>query len=946
MQIKKLKLFSMVIILTLSIFTFATPGASWGPWKGWCKPRVPSEDEMFGWIEDMWEIGINGRYGYRMPGTHADLLGAQYTLEKFEEAGLEDAFMEPVPADLCFPDEWNLTVHSSEGDEEISSYFLRYVGFTDEDGVTAPLVYVGAGSEEDFEGTDVEGKIVLVDILGAPWAYTGFLENFVLYEYDPDGTFGAGEMATENWPLANLESSYSLARDHNAAGFVGIMTVMAHDVNQYLHWYGDGSIPGLTVSPDDGDYLKDMLATEPIDATIILTGEESEGVTYNVYGTLPGKTDDVIVLETHHDGWATNEASGTAVVIALANYFAQIPKCKREKTMQFVSFASHFGNKAPWDEYDCLAYDTLPKVACAINIEMISKHIKVIDGEFVETGLVAPRGMFLTGPFMSANEHLLSYAIEAIEANDMERTFCLPAAFAVPGEGAKYANLGIPTVNYISHNPPQFTYADTPDTVAKEEFVPTTMMFIDMIKDIDVTPSALLKWTEMLKGGPIAGNPNIEETVWQMTRAPWGPYDKIGLRRVSHKTLESKGVVFLLPGTWSNGEQLVHVRKNGVQHTVPNENHSILHYLANRGFEVYTIDYRTHFVPHTELDHSFMINWGWEAWIGDMKEAVNLMKEYSGVSKVFIAGESFGGGAAMNYAAMYGDKDLKGIILLDGGIGSKYGGETNTYDLPQAIEDMVTAGEYSRISRGGPNNPVWGDAILYPDIPSPVPGYDTLKDYLLSLLYASGSANPYSYPWSEFVWEALFAVLATFDPYWPALLSLESSAYRDWTNCPYLEFDYDDHYIDIDIPLLGFLSKHPLSGDRYFVHGIANPDFTGYVLEGYGHLDMYVGTFIKDDINHPTYLWLSTRKMLVGYGRARIGHIWLQGETTIYLNENVIDYKIGGVRLAWDIISQRSHWNYDSYRGSSDLGKITVVIFKRGFSFAHGRKIYFGGYRV
>ena len=370
-----------------------------------------------------------------MPGTPSELEGANYILQKFEKFGLQDTFLEPVPAPLCFPDNWELTVHAGGEDHRIPSYFLRYTAFTPPEGIKADLIYVGTGSQSEFEEADnavgLAGKIVLVDILAAPWA-RALLEPFILFEWDPNDTFSNDPMATENWPLANLDSSYELAGEYDAVGFIGVITFMADDVNQYLHWYGDESLPGLTISKNDGDYLKSLLNSETtlrvtpeaIEATIVLTGEKTTGYTHNIYGTLPGKSDDVIVILSHYDGWATNEASGASVVMALADYFSQIPKCSREKTLLFLLFGSHFGKKALWDQYDCHVYDLLPKVACAINIEMIGKQIKVIDGEFVETGLVAPRGMFLSGPTYSANEYLLSYASEAIIKNDQEPLPC------------------------------------------------------------------------------------------------------------------------------------------------------------------------------------------------------------------------------------------------------------------------------------------------------------------------------------------------------------------------------------------------------------------------------------------------------------------------------------------------------------------------------------------
>jgi pimeloyl-ACP methyl ester carboxylesterase len=359
-------------------------------------------------------------------------------------------------------------------------------------------------------------------------------------------------------------------------------------------------------------------------------------------------------------------------------------------------------------------------------------------------------------------------------------------------------------------------------------------------------------WTLTVDEGPIEGNPDLAEYVWIANRTPYGLYDKIAVRRVVRADGEAgECVVFILPGTWSSGEQLVHIRKDGVQYGIPNANSSILLYLAKRGFDVYTLDYRTHFVPHTVTNHSFMLNWGWDAWMGDMKAAVDLMKNVSSVSKIYIGGESFGGGAAMNYASVYWAEDLKGIILLDAfwcKSAGKVGGETNTFNLTEAIENMTTSGAYSWLSSGGPNNPIWAYALAHPE--------DTfIRDFLMDQLYLGGYANPYSYPWSQPA--PMFATLASFDPYWPYRLGNESLAYIDWINCSYLSYDFDDHYTEIDVPVIAFLSE--LFGYAYWgdlINGIANPDFTGTLLEGYGHLDVFAGTYVREDVNEPIYQWL------------------------------------------------------------------------------------------
>jgi len=468
---------------------------------------------------------------------------------------------------------------------------------------------------------------------------------------------------------------------------------------------------------------------------------------------------------------------------------------------------------------------------------------------------------------------------------------------------------------------------------------------------VSCEPPEVEGWNLTVDGGSIAGNPDLVEYVWTTNRTPYGLYDKIAVHRVLRADGEAgEGVVFLLPGTWSSGEQMIHSRKGGIQYAIPNANRSILLYLATRGFDMYVLDYRTHFVPNTETNLSFMLNWGWDAWMGDIKAAVDLIKTVSGACKIYIGGSSFGGGAAMNYASMYWEEDLKGIILLDPAycqVAAKRGGETNSFDLPTAIWYMqYVTKAYSSNSSGGPNNPIWAYAVFHPE--------DTAtRAYLMYLLNASGAASPYTYPYSEPA--AMFAVMAAMDPYWPSMLGLESVAYMDWTSCPYT-YDFDDHFIEIDVPVIGFATKrywvylaNTIPGFGEFgeiVDGIANPDFTGVRLAaGYGHLDVFAGTYNREDVNEPTYQWLISHRMLVGFGGIRVDRKWNWGKTTIYINLTVIDFKVDGVRVAWNIIDHRIYKNLESYKGEGELGSIAILIYKQ-YAAATGPKAFFFGQRV
>src|SRR4029077_838087 len=168
----------------------------------------------------------------------------------------------------------------------------------------------------------------------------------------------------------------------------------------------------VTISPRAGARLREMLRKGSVEATITLTGFQGQGETFSLYGFVPGKNpDEIIVIQSHHDGWATNEASGASVVLGLAKYFGQLPPKTLNRTLMFFEIASHFGLEADWDgqglggvpkarvpevfnvswdKYEALAFQLLPKTICANNIEMIGRQYKRRGDDFVLTGRIAP----------------------------------------------------------------------------------------------------------------------------------------------------------------------------------------------------------------------------------------------------------------------------------------------------------------------------------------------------------------------------------------------------------------------------------------------------------------------------------------------------------------------------------------------------------------------------
>jgi hypothetical protein len=103
----------------------------------------------------------------------------------------------------------------------------------------------------------------------------------------------------------------------------------------------------------------------------------------SVWGTLPGATDEEIVIFAHHDGYfeaAFDNATGSATMLGLAEYFAKIPQAQRKRTLKFVSTAAHHaGSPGTRWMYDNLS-GAMAKTVLVINCEHTSITQQYLQG--------------------------------------------------------------------------------------------------------------------------------------------------------------------------------------------------------------------------------------------------------------------------------------------------------------------------------------------------------------------------------------------------------------------------------------------------------------------------------------------------------------------------------------------------------------------------------------
>ena len=112
-----------------------------------------------------YELSTNPAYmnstthGGRQAGSDAEHAAAEYLYQEMLALGLED--VEKVAADC---DRWQFNGASFTVNGEDYPIYTYATAATPAEGLTAEVVYVGQGTMWDYEGLDVTGKIVLVDI--------------------------------------------------------------------------------------------------------------------------------------------------------------------------------------------------------------------------------------------------------------------------------------------------------------------------------------------------------------------------------------------------------------------------------------------------------------------------------------------------------------------------------------------------------------------------------------------------------------------------------------------------------------------------------------------------------------------------------------------------------------------------------------------------------------
>ena len=473
------------------------------------KGALPTAAEVRSQVREMVELGP------RLTATSPHLNFVDGLEDGFRDAGLT-VTRDPQPFQQWLAQDFSLDVLSGPGAGHVpvASYYT-YSGKTGPQGVTGDLVYAGPipappGDPGALEGYlqslpfaiqallagvpgGVQGRIVLMDAPIAPLT-SGSFDPLLTYRYDPDNSIQETGDYKRAWTTL---ASIPRLDPFKAAGAAGVVFALdaspANARGQYTPFiWGYADLPALIVDRSTGARLRAQAIGVP-KARLVLTASLVNTKSDSLVATLPGATDEVLIVNTHTDGQNAFEENAGIACVALAKHFAAMPKSARQRTLVFSCVTGHFsgGGQPQTQGFIDDHPDVIAKSAAAITIEHFGSQEWNDDASgYHRTGQVE------IGAIFHSQTGIIQPAIESLQAADLRRSELLrPAAVTFFGVGASLHEKGVPSVAFIA-GPNYLLALDGDrghiDKLDAARFAGEIRWTADLLKRLDKVPAAQL----------------------------------------------------------------------------------------------------------------------------------------------------------------------------------------------------------------------------------------------------------------------------------------------------------------------------------------------------------------------------------------------------------------------------------------------------------------------
>ena len=297
--------------------------------------------------ETISEFGDDPVMGMRSAGSPAEKQAVDYVKSVMEEIGLQNITVDPITADGWTFKGANVTFTNADGEEQkidLGSYQTTLVAENEQ----VELVYVGEGTAAEYEGIDVTDKLVLLDVdQNENWWI-----NYPAYQ-------------------AKVKGAKAIIA-HSVFAEEGDDRVGVQDV------CGPADAPALAISNQDKNALIAAIEANdgnPITVTLNCDSQVTlDATSHNVWGEIPGTTDETIFVFSHLDGYfhsQYDDAQGVSVSLAIAKALID-SGYEADKTIRFCFHgAEEWGVSGSEYDWSAGAYE-----------EIMTEHPEWVNGAF------------------------------------------------------------------------------------------------------------------------------------------------------------------------------------------------------------------------------------------------------------------------------------------------------------------------------------------------------------------------------------------------------------------------------------------------------------------------------------------------------------------------------------------------------------------------------------
>ena len=239
----------------------------------------------------MEQFRSNPVLGYRPAGSRAEFETGEMLKQEMEAIGLFDVRKDAIKVDGWEFKKAVLSYTAEDGSRHEIQLGAYQTTFVTEGPKEFSLMYLGKGTAADYEGKDVTGKLVLVDINQRDEWWI----NYPVYQ-------------------AHLKGAAALiAVQSGGYGEIDDEALNAQDIA------GPEDAPAFSISRKDSDPLKELLEhTQEITVTLDADSRVTRDcTTYNIVGTIPGKHPDrMVLLSAHYDSYFSGfQDDNTAIAL-------------------------------------------------------------------------------------------------------------------------------------------------------------------------------------------------------------------------------------------------------------------------------------------------------------------------------------------------------------------------------------------------------------------------------------------------------------------------------------------------------------------------------------------------------------------------------------------------------------------------------------------------------